>query len=67
MGKIKVDEKAIEGWALDESPVAKLASHEVASSACVSAEPEPDSGPDPSVVVPAVSGGESLEDFKLQA
>lgn len=67
MAKIKVDEKAKEGWALDESPVAKLASHEVASSACLSAESEPDFDPDSFVVVPAISGGESLEDFKLHA
>lgn len=52
---------------MDESPVAKLASHEVASSACSSADSEPGSDPDPSIVVPAVSGDESLEDFELHA
>jgi hypothetical protein len=52
--------------------VAKLASHAVANSACSTGpdpdtdpDPDPDPDSDPSVVVPAVIGGESLEDFKL--
>lgn len=69
---MNVDVKAKEGWVLVESPTAKLASHEVASSACwiaaeLDSDPEPDSGsnPDPSSVVVPVVLGESLEDLRL--
>ena len=59
--KINVYDKVREGQVLAESPVAKLASHSVVANSACSIGPEPD----PSVVVPAVVGGESLEDFRL--
>lgn len=56
--------KVKEGWVLVESPVAILASHEVASSACwIAAESKPDADSDPDSD-PGPSG-ESLEDFRL--
>lgn len=55
---------------LIESPVAKLASHELANEACwmvpesaPASDPDPD--PDPAIVVPVVIGEESLDDFRL--
>lgn len=76
MVKINVDVKAKEGRVLVESPTAKLASHEVASSACwiaagseLESDSKPGSDPAPnSSSVGAVDPmilGESLEDFRL--
>lgn len=60
------------GWCvLTDSPVAKSANHELANEApwiapCSAApEPEPDTDPTTPVAVPATTGAESLDDFKL--
>lgn len=54
------------GRVLVESPVAKLASHELANEACeIVPESVPESDTDPPFVVPVITGEESLEDFRL--
>lgn len=54
------------GRVLIESPVAKLASHELANEACeIVPESVPESDTDPPIVVPVTAGEESLEDFRL--
>lgn len=54
------------GRVLIVSPVAKLASHELANEACwIVPESDPDPDPGPPIVVPVATGEESLEDFKL--